>query len=111
MKNQILMVALISIVVGVFCGIVIVVLLQLGRRRQVVDSLVQPNNVVGLFGTVEIPFDRKSKGKVRVNVKGSMVDFSAFTDESKEFIKGDRVFVVAMNGNKVWVVSEDSVTR
>jgi len=59
MKNQILTVTLLSIVIGIFCGILIVLFLQLQQRRQVVDSLVQPSHLVGLFGTVEIPFDLK----------------------------------------------------
>ncbi len=65
--------------------------------------------VVGLSGTVEIPFDSRSKGKVCVNVQGSMVDFVAFTDEPKAFNKGDRVFIVEIKGHKVGVVSEDSL--
>lgn len=110
MKNQLLMIALVSVVIGILGGTLTVLFLKLQRRRQVVDSLVSLGNVVGLYGTVEIPFDRTSKGKVRVNVKGSMVDFVAFTDDSKRFIKGDRVFVVEAKGNQIWVVSEDSLT-
>lgn len=71
------------------------------------DSLVRTNHVVGRSGTVEIPFDSKTQGKVRVNVKGSLVDFVAFTDEPRKFSQGDRVFVVALKGNKAWIVSED----
>jgi membrane protein implicated in regulation of membrane protease activity len=46
---------------------------------------------------------------VRVNVQGSIVEFVAVTDEPKAFSKGDRVFIVEMKGNKVWVVAEDSL--
>ena len=108
MPIPILLVAGISIIVGILCGILIVLLLQIRRKRQVVDSLVRPNHVVGLFGTVEIPFDQTSQGKVRVNVKGSMVDFIAFTDEEQRFTEGDKVFVVGMKRNKVWVVTNNS---
>jgi membrane protein implicated in regulation of membrane protease activity len=106
-NNAIVIIACISIVVGIVVGVVVVWLIYLQRRRQVVDSLVRTNHVVGRSGTVEIPFDANTQGKVRVNVKGSLVDFIAFTDEPKEFNQGDRVFVVAMKGNKVWVVSEE----
>lgn len=108
MKNLLLIVACISIAVGLFCGSLLVWLLYVRRRHQVVDSLVRLNYVVGFSGTVEIPFDQRSQGKLRLNVKGSLVDFVAFTDEPKEFVKGERVFVVGMRGNKVWVVAEDS---
>lgn len=107
MNNLILIVACISVAVGILFGALVVWLIYIQRRRQVVDSLVRTNHVVGRSGTVEIPFDSKTQGKVRINVKGSLVDFVAFTDDSKEFNQGDRVFVVAMKGNKVWVVSED----
>lgn len=109
MKNQILIIACISVAIGIFCGILIVLFIYIGRRNKVVNSLVSFNQVVGLSGTVEIPFDAMSKGKVRVNVQGSMVEFVAVTDEPKAFSKGDRVFIVEMKGNKVWVVAEDSL--
>lgn len=109
MKNLLLIVACISIAVGLFCGSLLVWLLYIRRQNKVVDSLVRLNHVVGLSGAVEIPFNYKSQGKVRLNVKGSMVDFLAFTDEPKTFAKGERVFVVGMRRNKVWVISEDSL--
>ncbi|HBB36252.1 MAG TPA: NfeD-like protein [Cyanobacteria bacterium UBA8803] len=109
MQNLILIVAGISVAVGIVLGALVVWLIYIQRRREVVDSLVRINHVVGRSGTVEIPFDPKTQGKVCVNVKGSLVDFVAFTDEPKGFRQGDRVFVVGMKANKVWVVSEDSI--
>jgi len=109
MKNVLLIVACISITVGLFCGSLLVWLLYIRRRNKVVDSLVRLNHVVGLSGTVEIPFNCKTQGKVRLNVRGSIVDFVAFTDEPKPFAKGEKVFVVGMKQNKVWVVAEDSL--
>lgn len=107
MNNPILIIACISVVVGIFCGALIVWLIYMQRRRQVVNSLVRTEHVVGRSGTVEIPFDSTTQGKVRINVKGSLVDFVAFTDEATGFSQGDRVFVVGMKKNKVWVVSEE----
>jgi membrane protein implicated in regulation of membrane protease activity len=109
MNNQLLIIAGISIAIGIFCGILIVLLLYIGRRNKTANSLVHSHQIVGLFGIVEIPFDAKSKGKVRVNVKGSFVEFMAFTDEPQQFNKGDRVFIVEMKGNKVWVVAKDTL--
>jgi membrane protein implicated in regulation of membrane protease activity len=110
-NNPILIIAGISVAIGIVLGAFVVWLIYIQRRRQVVDSLVRTNHIVGRSGTVEIPFDSSTQGKVRVNVKGSLVDFVAFTDEAKEFSQGDRVFVVDMKRNKVWVVSEDSIAR
>lgn len=105
MKNLILIIAGIAVFVGIFGGVLIVGLISLQRRRQVVDSLVRSDNIIGCFGTVEIPLNHNSPGKVRVNLKGSLVDFVAFTDETQQLHQGDRVVVVGMKGNKVWVVS------
>ena len=109
MDYLILVIAGISITIGIFIGALIVWFIYFWRRRQIVDSLIKAEDIVGLYGTVEIPFDNDSKGKIRVNIKGSMVDLIAITDESREFNPGDRVFIIQMKQNKVLVVSEDSI--
>jgi hypothetical protein len=110
-NKLILIVTGLSIVVGIVLGALVVWLICLQQRYQSVDSLVRTNHVVGRSGTVEIPFNSTTQGKVRINVKESLVDFVAFTDEPREFCTGDRVFVVGMKKNKVWVVSEDSLAK
>jgi membrane protein implicated in regulation of membrane protease activity len=109
MKNQLLIIGGLAVAIGIICGLAIVLLLYIGRRNKVANSLVRPHQILGLYGTVEIPFDAKSKGKVRVNIKGSFVEFIAFTDEPQQFNKGDRVFIVEMKGNKVWVVAKNTL--
>jgi membrane protein implicated in regulation of membrane protease activity len=110
-NNPILIVACISVTVGIVCGALVVWFIYLHRQYTEVDSLVRSNHVIGRVGIVEIPFDSNSQGKIRVNVKGSLVDFLALTDEAQEFSKGSRVLVVAMKGNKVWVASESVFDR
>ena len=109
MDYLILVIAGISITIGIFLGALIVWFIYFWRRRQIVDSLIKAEDIVGLYGTVEIPFNADSKGKIRVNLKGSMVDLIAITDESREFNPGDRIFIIQMRGNKVLVVSQDSI--
>ncbi|MEM9274694.1 MAG: NfeD family protein [Cyanobacteria bacterium P01_F01_bin.143] len=111
MNYLLIAIAGISIIIGVFVGALIVWLIYFWRRRQIVDSLMKPEDVVGISGVVEIPFDANSKGKVRVDIKGSMVDLVALTDENKQFNPGEKVFVLQMKGNKVWVVKEDSISK
>ncbi len=111
MNYLILIIAGISVAVGLFIGALIVWFIFFWRRRQVVDSLMRAEDVVGAYGTVEVPFDNESKGKIRVAIKGSMVDLLAVTEEVRQFNFGDRVFVIQMKGNKVWVVGEDSVSQ
>ena len=40
-----------------------------------------------------------------------MVDLIALTEEDQEFNSGDRVFILQMKGNRVWVVGEESVNQ
>ena len=109
MEYLILVIAGISITIGIFVGALIVWFIYFWRRREIVDSLIKAEDIVGLYADVEIPFNADSKGKIRVNIKGSMVDLIAITDESREFNPGDRVFIIQVKKNKVLVVSEDSI--
>jgi membrane protein implicated in regulation of membrane protease activity len=45
------------------------------------SSLVQPKEVVGKVGRVLVPTDGASRGKVRVEVKGKLVDYVAASSE------------------------------
>lgn len=111
MNYLIIIIAVFSVAIGLFIGALIVWLIYFWRRRQIVDSLMRAEDVVGIYGTVEIPFDANSKGKVRVDIKGSMVDFIALTEETRIFNRGDRAFILQMKGNKVWVIREESLQR
>ncbi|MEM7594270.1 MAG: NfeD family protein [Cyanobacteria bacterium P01_A01_bin.83] len=108
MSYLILAITGISIAVGIFIGALIVWFIYFWRRREVIDSLMKPADLIGLCGTVELPFDCDSRGKVRVNVKGSMVDLIAITDDSSRFQVGDRVLIIQMEDKKVWVTRHDS---
>mgnify|MGYP001822547783 CR=1 FL=1 len=107
MNYLILTIAGISIAIGIFVGALIVWFIYFWRRRQIIDSLMKPEDLVGLCAMVELPFDADSKGKVRVDVKGSMVDLIALTDDRQGFQVGDRVLIIQMQNNKVWVVRND----
>ncbi|MCC0179674.1 NfeD family protein [Waterburya agarophytonicola K14] len=108
MNYLILTIAGISIAIGVFLGALIVWFIYFWRRREVIDSLMKPEDLVGLCGIVELPFDENSKGKVRVDVRGSMVDLIALTDDKQEFQVGDRILIIQMQNNKVWVTRHES---
>jgi membrane protein implicated in regulation of membrane protease activity len=103
MNYFLLTITVISITVGIFIGALIVWFIYFWRQREIVDSLMKPEDVIGLWGIVELPFDTDSKGKVRVEVKGSIVDLVALTDDHQEFLLGDRVLIIQMQGNRVWV--------
>ena len=92
---------------GILCGAAMSGILLFLRQRQA-DSLVRSADLAGLTGTVEVPFDSTCKGKVRLMLKGSMVDFIAFTDDPQGFAQGDSVWVVGAEQHRLWVVSTDT---
>jgi hypothetical protein len=103
-----LVIVCLAIGVGIGCGAAIVALIWLRRRHQIVDSLVPLDRLVGMSGVVELPFNHHSQGKVRVNLKDCVLNLRALTDESQGFELGDRIVVMAAQGDQVWVVSEQT---
>ena len=97
-----------AVAMGIVCGTAMVWALRLLQFSQS-DSMVRNADIIGLSATVEIPFDATSKGKVRLNVKGSGIDFVAFTEETQGFQKGEKVFIVGIKNNQLWVVSQSAL--
>lgn len=102
-------IVLISLIIGIAIGTAIVILIQIQRRAEVINSMGSLENAVGLWGTVEVPLSRQSRGKVRVTIKGSTLDLVAITDAEGELSPGDRVFVIAAKDNRILVVPEDQM--
>ena len=102
----------IAVIVGILAGLVFVIGVMITRGKQeTVSSLVNSTNLVGLFGQVQIPFDQHTKGKIRVNIQGSMVDVIACTHAAEAFSVGDQVFVIEAQNNQVWVIAKDSLKQ
>ncbi|NJK58050.1 MAG: hypothetical protein HC939_19705 [Pleurocapsa sp. SU_5_0] len=62
MNYFLLTITVISVTVGIFIGALIVWFIYFWRQREIVDSLMKPEDVIGLWGIVELPFDAQSKG-------------------------------------------------
>jgi membrane protein implicated in regulation of membrane protease activity len=102
------MVAIAAVIMGILCGGLVSGSLRALRRQQA-DSLIRSVDLVGSAGTVEVPFNASSRGKVRLQIKSSILDLIAYTDEAKEFQLGEQVLVVSTDQNRLWVVSADSL--
>ena len=101
-------IALIAILVGLVIGTGMAWLLRvLGGNYT--NSMTRTDDLVGVMGTVEIPFDNKSRGKVQLSVKGSTISFSAMTEQETAFQSGEQVLVVSWQENRIWVVSADDL--
>lgn len=66
----------VALTMGVICGGALVATLR-GLKNRHVDSLVRSEDFAGLVGTVELPFDASSKGKVLLEVGGSTLHLVA----------------------------------
>jgi membrane protein implicated in regulation of membrane protease activity len=106
MNDQLLTIILISLGVGIGFAILLLILVKLRRLNQQVNSLVDHHSLIGSIGVVQIPFDKNSKGKVRVNVGDSLIDVVAITEGEEQFNVGDKVFILHFQDNKVLVISE-----
>ncbi|NJN38067.1 MAG: NfeD-like protein [Acaryochloridaceae cyanobacterium CSU_3_4] len=104
------MITLIAVGMGLILGTAMSGLL-LYLRGQQADSLITHEDLVGLAGTVEVPFDAHSRGKVRLMVKGSILEVVAFTDEVSALEPGEQVVVVGTQQNRVWVISSDTFNQ
>lgn len=98
-----LTIALIALSMGLVCGTGAAVILR-SLGSETVSSLIQPEEIAGQIGIVEIPFDADSRGKVRLSLKGSTLAFSARTEEARAFQRGERVLVVGLENGRLWIV-------
>ncbi|MGD1952226.1 MAG: NfeD family protein [Leptolyngbyaceae cyanobacterium] len=99
-----------ALIMGILLGgTLAVVLRQLARRHA--DSLVRTEDFAGRVGVVELPFDATSKGKVRLELRGSTLHMMALTDDTKQFAPGDKVLVVNVEKNRLWVVSDETAAQ
>jgi len=96
-------VAIAATLMGLFCGASLASVLRLLRRRQV-NSLVQSADLAGIEGIVEIPFDASMRGKVSLQIKGNLIEFIAYTNDPKPLEKGDRIFVIGAERDRLWVI-------
>lgn len=104
MDNVLILVALIAVLIGVLCGGFIVFLLFTVRKKISANSLANTHTLAGQMGIVQIPFDHRSKGKIRVFVDSSTKELIAFTDPPNAFNKGDQVLIVQVKDTQAWVV-------
>ena len=99
--------ATIAFTFGLVSGTVMTGILRMLRRNSA-NSLIRTPDLVGKTGTVEVPFNSQSSGKIRLSLKNTNVAFLACTEDPQELQPGDRVVVIRVKDNRLWVVSEAS---
>lgn len=107
MNNTLLQLAIASVLVGAFCGGLIVCLIFIVRKKILANGLSHSHSLIGRIGTVHIPFDHRSKGKIRVHIDHSTKEFVALTDYPHSFQQGDQVLIVQIQTSHVCVIPAD----
>ena len=105
-----LLVFITALIMGTLLGGTLAIALRHLARRHA-DSLIRTEDFAGRLGIVELPFDAQSKGKVRLEIRGSVLHMMALTDDTKEFVPGDKVLVVNVENNRLWVVSDETAAQ
>jgi hypothetical protein len=95
-----------AVVMGLLLGVAMASILHVLYNRTV-NSIMETSALVGELGTVELPFDASSRGRVRFMVNGMVLDYTAYTDESSSLEIGQAVMAVNFDNNKLWVVAAD----
>ena len=112
MNNLLLQILIISVIIGIVVSLIFVIFLKISRgKKQTISSLLDPHKLVGLLGTVQIPFDNHTKGKIRVNFQGSIIDLMARSNSAQQFLIGDEVFIIEAKNNEVWVIPKESLKQ
>jgi membrane protein implicated in regulation of membrane protease activity len=99
-----------AIAMGLLLGILMASILRTLRQRQV-NSLIRSSDLIGQAGTVTLPFDCRSRGKVCLTLKGSRIELTAQTDGPHPLAVGDTVTVLRVERNRLWVISNDQFER
>ncbi|MGA1602217.1 MAG: NfeD-like protein [Prochlorothrix sp.] len=81
----------------------------LGRDNS--DSLVRSEDFVGAAAVVELPFEGNSRGKIKLELRGTYLYYPARSSEARVFEVGDPVLVVGLEEGIAWVVSEERIDR
>ena len=106
MHNQLVVVAIISLLVGICLGICIIALIFTVRKKIFANSLRDSDALIGHLCTVQVPFDHSSKGKVSAHYHHFTKELMAITEFPHRFQKGDRALIINVHNNRAWVVPE-----
>lgn len=107
MSYVILVMIIVSILIGSLTGGLFVSMIYLFRQDKTIDSMIKPEDLIGMSAIVEVPFDASGKGKIQVKINNSVLYLSALTTETKQLTKGQKVLILQASNNKIWVVEDD----
>lgn len=96
--------ALAAVATGIIAGLSTHWIMRAINRRES-DSGVKEEHIVGKEARVLVGVSAGNEGKIRLDVKGELVDMTAFTQEGLSLLPGDRALVVSIENGRANVVS------
>lgn len=106
MNYLILIMILVSIFIGSIAGGLFISIIYLLRRDKAIDSLIKPEDLIGMSAIVDIPFDANSKGKIKIKINNSVLYLAALTTEIERLDRGERVMILQVDHNNILVVKD-----
>lgn len=91
-----------SLATGLLTGTIAAYLMRWARRDDT-DSSVKEADFLGVTGTMVVPPTNGEPGKIRVSVKGDLIDMLALPLEGASIAKGDEIVVVTVEGDRAVV--------
>ncbi len=74
-------------------------------RRQVVDSSVKVRDYIGSEGKALLPLEPGELGKVRITIRGQLIDMTARTEDPKPIDIGQPILVYGIDGDVLRVTN------
>lgn len=101
-------VAAISTLMGVGSGLAVSGLIRFLSKNES-DSSMRPDDIMGVRGKLLVGCTESSDGKVRLNVKGEIIDLLALSQTAASLPADSEVVVVSMENDRAIVVAADEL--
>lgn len=99
-----------ALITGFLTGTVVHTLIT-WIKRHLKDSSVEEKDLVGVHGKVLVPARGADPGKIRIEVKGDIIDLLAVSDDGRDIDAGSEIFVVAVEGNHARIARQEDLLR
>lgn len=100
----------VSLVTGLVCGLLVSYLMRLLRKHEA-NSLMSENELIGHTAKVLVGIRGEQQGRIRVEIKGEIIDMLARSNEQAVFEPGEEVVIMESAGNSVIVTSKEQLLK
>lgn len=95
-------------VTGVIVGLAVSYVMHLAKKMQTED-VTQSADFLGREATVIVPIRPHLEGKIRVEVKGQLIELLALPFEEREIAREEIVVIVSMDNDRARVIPRDDL--